>query len=273
MIKKILILVFLIISNLNYAYSKDKYTGKGPLTIDDIDLDYFLNRYLKTPAGQKPLVFWIAQENGRSIWSMYWYCPTGNCREGNKNQQKKTCEREGEKYYKKEGLKKNIECFIFAKKKQIVWDTGSLPDSWKLASVKGNWDINQLKNKLIDLGFNSNKDQSNSSQKTNSSKQKVIKDERSIAISWEGYQDLIAGTVKFNEVDFKGKISLLLPNNDGNCKGSYILQEDGIGTWKISCSNKMGAAGTLRWEKNGSVTGSGFDYNENKVKFTLSKKI
>ena len=44
-------------------------------------------------------------------------------------------------------------------------------------------------------------------------------------------------------------------------------------TLKISCSNKMGAAGTLRWEKNGSVTGSGFDYNENKVKFTLSKKI
>lgn len=273
MINKILILIFLIISNLNYAYSKDKYIGKGPLIIDDIDLDYFLNGYLKTPAGQKPLVFWIAQENGKSIWSTYWYCPEGNCRQGNKNEQKNICERQGEKYYKKEGLNIEIKCFIFAKKKQIVWDTGFLPDSWKLASVKGSWNIDQLKNKLIDLGFNKNKEEFSSSQKTNSSKQKVIKDERSIAISWEGYQDLIAGTVKFNEVDFKGTINLSLPNNDGNCEGSYILQENGIGTWNINCSNDMGAAGTLRWEKNGSVIGSGVDYNQKKVKFTLSKKI
>ena len=62
MINKILFLILLILSNLNYAYSKDKYIGKGPLTVGDIDLDYFLNGYLKTPAGQKPLVFWIAQE-------------------------------------------------------------------------------------------------------------------------------------------------------------------------------------------------------------------
>ena len=34
----------------------------------------------------------------------------------------------------------------------------------------------------------------------------------------------------------------------------------------------MGAAGTLKWIKDGGVTGSGRDYNDKKVKFTVSKQ-
>ena len=97
------------------------------------------------------------------------------------------------------------------------------------------------------------------------------KGERSIALSWTGYEDLIAGTVKFDEKNYKGTLSLPLPNNDGNCDGTYSLQEDGKGTWQIACSNNMGAAGTLKWSNKGSVIGSGRDYNDNKVKFTISK--
>ena len=96
--------------------------------------------------------------------------------------------------------------------------------------------------------------------------------ERSIALSWDGYEDLIAGTVEFNEADYKGALNLPLPNNDGTCDGTYSLQEGGKGTWQIACTNNMGAAGTLKWTKNGGVTGSGRDHNDKKVKFTVSKK-
>ena len=99
-----------------------------------------------------------------------------------------------------------------------------------------------------------------------------LKGERSIALSWDGYEDLIAGTVEFDEADYKGTLNLPLPNNDGTCDGTYSLQEGGKGTWQIACTNNMGAAGTLKWTKNGGVTGSGRDHNDKKVKFTVSKK-
>ena len=47
-------------------------------------------------------------------------------------------------------------------------------------------------------------------------------------------------------------------------------QKNGKGTWQISCTNDMGAAGTLKWIKDGGVTGQGRDYEDNKVKFTVS---
>jgi hypothetical protein len=98
-----------------------------------------------------------------------------------------------------------------------------------------------------------------------------LKGERSIALSWEGYEDLIAGTVKFDEVDYKGTLNLPLPNNDGTCSGTYSLQEDEKGTWQIACSNNMSASGNLKWVKDGGVTGTGTDHNNKKVKFTVSK--
>ena len=99
-----------------------------------------------------------------------------------------------------------------------------------------------------------------------------LKGERSIALSWDGYDNLIAGTVEFDETDYKGTLNLPLPNNDGICNGSYSLQEGGKGTWQIACTNNMGAAGTLSWTKDGSVTGRGRDHDDKKVKFTVSKK-
>ena len=90
-------------------------------------------------------------------------------------------------------------------------------------------------------------------------------------MSWEGYEDLIAGSVKFDETDYRGTLELPLPNNDGSCDGTYSLQEGGKGTWQITCTNNMGAAGTLKWVKDGGVTGIGRDHNDKKVKFTVSK--
>ena len=37
-----------------------------------------------------------------------------------------------------------------------------------------------------------------------------LKGERSIALSWDGYEDLIAGTVKFDEADYKGTLKIPL---------------------------------------------------------------
>ena len=103
-------------------------------------------------------------------------------------------------------------------------------------------------------------------------KEYELKGERSIALSWDGYENLIAGTVEFDEADYKGTLKIPLPNNDGTCDGSYSLQEGGKGTWQIACTNDMGAAGTLKWTETGGVTGKGRDHNDKKVKFTVSKK-
>ena len=98
----------------NVSFAKDKYVGKGQAQFDDIDIDYFVEGYLNHPAGQSPSVFWIAVENGKTIWSMYWYCPNSSC--GNTwsshSMNKKKCEKEGVKFYKtKMNTKKDIECF------------------------------------------------------------------------------------------------------------------------------------------------------------------
>ena len=98
-----------------------------------------------------------------------------------------------------------------------------------------------------------------------------IKGKRSIALSWEDYDDLIAGSVNFDETDYKGTLNLSLPNNDGTCDGTYSLQDSGKGTWQITCTNNMSAAGTLKWIKDGGVTGIGKDNNNKIVKFTVSK--
>ena len=41
---------------------------------------------------------------------------------------------------------------------------------------------------------------------------------------------------------------------------------------KLVVLTKKGAAGTLKWKKNGFIQGHGSDYNNNKVKFTVSQK-
>ena len=72
---------------------------------------------------------------------------------------------------------------------------------------------------------------SNFDKKTKNTSKKVIKKynikgQRSIALSWEGYEDLLVGTIKFNESDYKGTIKLLLPNTDEMCEGTYLLQKN-----------------------------------------------
>lgn len=282
------LLILIIIFNFNLkAFGKNKYYGEGQFIISNFDIDHLMN-YMEPTGGEAPWRFFIAVEDGKSIWTSSWYCPMGQgCMEGSLSENKKSCERAMRKWYKKNQniSKKNVECFLFARKSRIVWDNYQDLDR-KLYQMKSSWTKDKLKDRLKELGFYGSLNKTNIENGKKKENPKIVKKketkkitkkyelsgERSIALSWEGYEQLIAGIVTFNEVDYKGTLNLPLPNNDGSCDGSYLLQQGGKGTWQISCTNNMGAAGTLKWTKNGGVTGSGRDYNNKKVKFTVAKK-
>jgi hypothetical protein len=67
-----------------------------------------------------------------------------------------------------------------------------------------------------------------------------------------------------------GKIEFSLPNNDGNCIGTYVLSTK-KGTWSMYCEDKnVNASGILRWNDNdGSVNGNGKDNYGKKIKFKV----
>jgi hypothetical protein len=291
--KKLLgILILSLLLNTN-AFSKN---GKGNVTLSKKAMETFLdylygdarnlnastgggtdNKNLKT----KPLLFTVS-ETGYSY--SYDYCTFQNCREPNRHKAILGCQR----------YSGGTACFTFAVKKNIVWKNNQNPKGLSLSKElkHGRNHVAQL---IKDAGYyngditllngfeaetlTKNKSTSNTNTKKVEKKEnkKVVKKysesgERSIALSWDGYEDLIAGTVEFDEADYKGTLNLSLPNNDGSCDGSYSLQQGGKGTWQIACTNNMGAAGTLKWTENGGVTGSGRDHNDKKVKFTVSKK-
>ena len=100
---------------------------------------------------------------------------------------------------------------------------------------------------------------------------KLIEGERSFAMSWQGYDDLILGKIKFSEKDLMGKLEFSLPNNDGTCIGTYVLSKT-KGTWSVLCDSKdVNASGILKWNNNdGSVNGNGKDNKGKKIKFKVA---
>ena len=253
----IIIISFFILIPKSYS----KIIGEGELKLDDGMIRYF-HQYLKGRGNQKPMMFTIAVDGS---YASYWYCPASQCAGNNPAQYIKLCE-----------IKGGIECKVFAKGRYIKWKNGINLGKGKASKVKSKQSFSDLKARLTELGFVGGSTSSSVNTTTKETK-KIVKKysesgERSIALSWDGYEDLIAGTVEFDEADYKGTLNIPLPNNDGNCDGSYSLQEGGKGTWQIACSNNMGAAGTLKWTEKGGVTGKGRDHNDKKVKFTVSKK-
>ena len=294
--KKLLGIVVLGLLLCTSAFSK---SGKGDVTLSKKAMETFLD-YLYGGAknlnantggstnnmGQKtkPLLFTLSETGDAYLYN---YCSFSTCRDPNKHKAILGCQKQSN----------GNPCFTFAVKKKIVWKNNQNPKGLRLSKelkhgrnhvaqlIKDagyyNGDITLLSGfKAENLTISKSKSISNTNtkkiEKKKESKKVVkkyeLKDERSIALSWDGYQDLIAGTVEFNEANYKGTLNLPLPNNDGTCDGTYSLQEGGKGTWQIACTNNMGAAGTLNWTKNGGVTGSGRDHNDKKVKFTVSKK-
>ena len=259
MFKKIVLLLpLLLFSSVNYSYSGTY--GEGKLQLTDGIVNYFI-KYLRGGTNKFPSDFYVTFDG---TGATYWFCSVhANCSSGVLKEDLTDCEhRTGKK------------CGKFALKRYVKWKNGINPGKGKSSKFSSKWTDQQIKDKLHELGFYGNTTTTKKVEKKK--EEKIVKKyslegKRSIALSRDGYSDLIAGTVEFDEADYKGILNLSLPNNDGTCEGSYSLQSDSKGTWQISCSNNMGAAGTLKWIEDGSVTGTGRDHNDKKVKFTISK--
>jgi hypothetical protein len=260
--KKLLGILVLGLGLVFSANANSKTIGEGNFKMDDWLIDYF-HQYIQGKGRKTPGTFVVAVDGS---YATYWYCPAGQCRFSDEANYIIRCE-----------MEVTVECKVFARKRYIKWKNGINPGKGKVSKISPKLNLNELKSKLNELGFYGNTTTTEKVEKKKEKKKKVVKTyslegKRSIALSWDGYSDLIAGTVEFDEADYKGTLNLPLPNNDGTCEGSYSLQTDNKGTWQISCTNNMGAAGTLIWTKDGGVTGTGRDHNDKKVKFTVSKK-
>jgi hypothetical protein len=260
-----IVVLGLLLSTGSFASTKK---GKGEVTIKDSSLDHFIT-YIRGKKSMNPQGFILSSDGS---WSSYWYCAHSRCAAGNFNPTIRKCEEET-----------GVNCGLFASRRTIVWKNQINPGKGKISTINSKWSDAEIRAKLTELGFLGGSSSSSTTTTSKITKKKKkepkkvvkkyeLKGERSIALSWDGYEDLIAGTVEFDEADYKGTLNIPLPNNDGNCDGSYSLQEGGKGTWQIACSNNMGAAGTLKWTEKGGVTGKGRDHNDKKVKFTVSKK-
>ena len=262
--KKLLGVVVLCFFIFNTSSNAGNINGKGELKMSNQSVNNFI-RYIKinkkpiNGKRAKPDSFIISQDGS---WSWYWVCPYNECWQNDKPKLEE-CERIT-----------GVTCARFAKRRTVYWDNG-INTKKKKAKFSSKMSDQEIKDELKRLGFYGNKPSTINTTKKKKTKitKKNIIGKKSIAISWGGYENLILGTASAEETDDgRTSMNLQLPNNDGSCEGTYLLQNGGRGTWQISCTNKMGAAGTLKWKKNSSITGHGSDYNNNKVKFTISQK-
>jgi len=150
----------------NFSIAADKFEGTGQLTLNDPDVKWF-HEYIKPPAGQSPMSFWVLSENGEAIWSTYWYCPEGACQTLSKSKASKMCVEGAEKYY---GRVITETCKIFAQRRTIKWKNGTNPGRGKVSRVSSKFSEQDLRAKLTELGFlggsTSSNNTSNSNDKT-----------------------------------------------------------------------------------------------------------
>ena len=252
--KKLTAILFL---NILFASNANAGYGSGELILSD-NVVYNFQRYLQGKKGS-PMRFLVTEDGKNSFW---WYCPYSQCAPGGDTQEAKKC-----------AARHGVPCHTFAVRRSIKWKNGSDARALKI-KFKSIDSIQEIKDKLTALNFYGSSDVKKTKPKTSNyiKKKYSLKDERPIALQWEGYSDLIAGTIKFDEKNYQGTLKLPLPNNDGTCNGSYTLQEGGNGVWQMTCTNNTGASGTLKWDGSGGVTGIGRDYKNKKLKFTVSKK-
>ena len=104
-----------------------------------------------------------------------------------------------------------------------------------------------------------------------SKKKNTVTGQRTFALSWEGIDELIIGQVSFVEENLIGKINFILPHDESECIGSYVLLIS-KGTWSILCEkNNMNASGFLEWNnQTGTISGYGKDSKRKKVRFKIS---
>ncbi len=97
-----------------------------------------------------------------------------------------------------------------------------------------------------------------------------------LAISWEGYRELMIGKLLFVETSSGAKMSLTLPKNDGTCQGIYQIAGGSFGTsylphgsWAMSCTNGRLASGRYASTGPNRGNGEGTDDLGNKIRVTI----
>ena len=93
---------------------------------------------------------------------------------------------------------------------------------------------------------------------------------RSIAVSWEGYDNLFSGIVEERSHGRKGDVKIVLPKNEGECTGNYFATHSSGGWWNIICSNGLKASGDFTMYGAGKgASGSGKDAQGRRVTYTI----
>ena len=94
---------------------------------------------------------------------------------------------------------------------------------------------------------------------------------RAIAVEWQGISPLIAGEIVLQQG--RGEIALSLPNQQGDCSGSYFVtdKQRGTGAWSVSCGNGMSALGTFTaYGRDKGASGEGRDNQGREVRYTIA---
>ena len=69
-------------------------------------------------------------------------------------------------------------------------------------------------------------------------------------------------------------MSLVLPNDDGRCSGTYQMNTEGLGTWAMACTNGLNASGTMKASGNSKISeGQGTDIDGRKVRLTVGAAV
>ena len=147
--KKFIVILITVIfwSNPSFSFIK----GKGELKFSDKALNHFVN-YIHAKANfkkkntsddqyktkLKPGMF-IISSNGD--WTGAWFCPYSQCEDPGSSQTVKECERET-----------GVSCGVFASRRTIFWDNGINTKKNK-ARFRSSMTFDEIKTKLINLGF------------------------------------------------------------------------------------------------------------------------
>jgi hypothetical protein len=91
-----------------------------------------------------------------------------------------------------------------------------------------------------------------------------------VALEWEGFGKLIAGTIEYRVNKGSGKLAASLPNGIGECAGTYQYNKQQSGTWSVACTNGLSASGTMKaFGPHKGAEGQGTDIKGRKVRFTV----
>lgn len=99
-------------------------------------------------------------------------------------------------------------------------------------------------------------------------------DTRPIAVNWEGFAEMFSGTIEETGGGAAGTVRIQMPNNAGECRGSYQATSRTKGNWEIACANDLKANGTFTAYGDGKgASGIGKDQQGRTVTYTIGGRI